>query len=343
MWCASHVVVMYTLGRLAIDDIPTGAARRDEDNFFSPQDCVEFMRFMRDQIVLMLELLMVPAIIRTDCGFVVGGREALCVLLYRLAFPCRLKDMHLVFGLSESCICETFNWMLHFMDFKWGLLLSLDVQRLVPKLRTFAEAVYNKGCPLTHCWAFIDGTVRGIARPIRNQRFFYDGYKRKHAIKFQGVVTPDGLFVDLYGAEVGTRQDGYLLAQSTLHEKLQTHMNSPSGHPYCLYGDPAYGQTDHIQCPFSASVNGPLTPAMRNFNKSMSQCRVTVEWGFKEMTSKWAFVDMKCQQNFLLSPVATQYKVATLLSNFHSCLNGGNQISQYFGVEPPTLGEYLKV
>ncbi|CAB1108384.1 unnamed protein product [Ectocarpus sp. CCAP 1310/34] len=82
---------------------------------------------------------------------------------------------------------------------------------------------------------------------------------------------------------------------------------------------------------------------MRNFNKSMSQCRVTVEWGFKDMTSKWAFVDMKCQQKFLLSPVATQYKVATLLSNFHSCLNGGNQISQYFGVEPPTLEEYLKV
>ncbi|CAB1104951.1 unnamed protein product [Ectocarpus sp. CCAP 1310/34] len=148
-------------------------------------------------------------------------------------------------------------------------------------------------------------------RPIRNQRFFYNGYKRKHAIKFQGVVTPDGLFVDLYGAEVGTRHDGYLLAQSALLEKLQTYINSPSGHP---------------QCSFSASVNGPLTPAMRNFNKSMSQCRVTVEWGFKEMTSKWAF-----------------YTVATLLSNFHSCLNGGNQISQYFGVEPPTLEEYLKV
>ncbi|CAB1103310.1 unnamed protein product [Ectocarpus sp. CCAP 1310/34] len=61
------------------------------------------------------------------------------------------------------------------------------------------------------------------------------------------------------------------------------------------------------------------------------------------MTSTWAFVDMKCQQKFLQSPVATQYKVATLLSNFHSCLNGGNQISQYLGVEPPTLEEYLKV
>lgn len=112
----------------------------------------------------MLDLLMLPYFIRTSCGFLVSGREAVCVLLYRLAFPCRLKDMRLVFGLSDLCICETFNWMLHFLDHRWGFLLSLDVGLLVPKLRAFAEAVYNSGCPLTNCWGFIDGTVRGIAR-----------------------------------------------------------------------------------------------------------------------------------------------------------------------------------
>ena len=74
--------------------------------------------------MLLLELLMIPAFIRTDCGFVVSGREGLCVLLYRLAFPTRLKDMRLVFGMSESRICETFNWMLHFVDYKWGFLLE---------------------------------------------------------------------------------------------------------------------------------------------------------------------------------------------------------------------------
>lgn len=112
----------------------------------------------------MLELLLIPAVIRTQCGFVVSGREGLCVLLYRLAFPCRLKDMRLVFGLSESCICEAFNWMLHFLDFRWGFLLSLDVQRIQPRLLEFAQAIFSKGCPLTRCWGFIDGTVRGIAR-----------------------------------------------------------------------------------------------------------------------------------------------------------------------------------
>ena len=116
------------------------------------------------QIMQLLELLLIPSFIRTDCGFVVSGREALCVLLYRLAFPTRLKDMRLVFGMSESRICETFNWMLHFLDYKWGFLLELDVERIKPRLYEFAEAVYNSGSPLTYCWGFIDGTVRGIAR-----------------------------------------------------------------------------------------------------------------------------------------------------------------------------------
>lgn len=122
-----------------------------------------------------------------------------------------------------------------------------------------------------------------------------------------------------------------------------TELNSPSGHPYCLYGDPAYGISNYLISPFSAASSGPLTAGMMDFNKRMSHCRVTVEWGFKEMTGKFAFVNLKPQQKFLMSPIAKQYRVATLLSNWHSCLNGGNEISQFFGVSPPTLEEYLGV
>ena len=136
-------------------------------------------------------------------------------------------------------------------------------------------------------------------------------------MKFQGVVTPDGLLADLWGPVLGTRHDNYLLAQSGLMQKVAMHFNSPSGHPYCLYGDPAYGLSDRLICPYSAVTHGPLTPEMVDFNKGMCHCRVTVEWGFKEMTGKWSSVNMKPQQKLLLSPVGVQYKVATLLSNWH--------------------------
>lgn len=114
----------------------------------------------------MLDAFGIPDVVRTGCGYVVSGREALCVLLYRLAYPCRLKDMRLIFGLADSCISETFNYMVHFLCDTWGHLLSVDLERLVPKLEEFSEAVHNAGCPLTNCWAFIDGTVRGVARCV---------------------------------------------------------------------------------------------------------------------------------------------------------------------------------
>ena len=106
----------------------------------------------------------------------------------------------------------------------------------------------------------------------------------------------------------------HLLNESGVLLTLAQHMTSPSGDPYLLYGDPAYGMSTHQNCPYSAETFGPLTAGMLEFNKQMSACRVTVEWVFKEMTSKWAFVSMKNQQRCLLSPVGVQYKVATLLS-----------------------------
>lgn len=182
-----------------------------------------------------------------------------------------------------------------------------------------------------------------LNRPSKGQRVFYNGHKRKHAIKFQGVMTPDGIFVDLHGPVPGTRHDAFLLTDSGLVPKLEGNMNSAAGEPFFIYGDPAYGLQSHIMCPYQEVSNGPLTPEMIGFNKSMSSARVAVEWGFKEMTSKWAFVDMKGQQKIWLSPVGRHYKVATLLSNVHGCLNGGNQISQYFKMKPPLLEEYLRL
>ena len=66
------------------------------------------------------------------------------------------------------------------------LLESLNLVWL--DLDRFADAIHAKGAPLDRCWGFIDGTVRQIARPVRNQRIMYSGHKRVHCIKFQVVL-----------------------------------------------------------------------------------------------------------------------------------------------------------
>ncbi|CAM9965865.1 unnamed protein product, partial [Scytosiphon promiscuus] len=164
-------------------------------------------------------------------------------------------DRSFYVGENTSVLSRCFI-VLFFFSQMFHSILVLNVDRVKPRLLKFAKAVYESGAPLTHYWGFIDGLVRGIARPVRFQRLFYSGHERKHATKFQGVLTPDGIFVDLWGPVSGTRHDTYILAQSGLMQKFAT-LSSPSGHPYCLCGDPAYGISNHIVCPFRAASVGP--------------------------------------------------------------------------------------
>ena len=45
-------------------------------------------------------------------------------------------------------------------------------------LEIFCQAIYNKGAPLQNCFGFVDGTVRPISRPGKNQRVVYNGHKK---------------------------------------------------------------------------------------------------------------------------------------------------------------------
>lgn len=79
----------------------------------------------------------------------------------------------LIFHQIVSDIYDRFSHLLQSLNLVW-----LDCE-------VFAAAIEAKGAPLHQCWGFIDGTVRPIARPVRNQRIMYSGHKRIHCLKFQ--------------------------------------------------------------------------------------------------------------------------------------------------------------
>lgn len=54
MWFVYNLCFVYTMARLRIDDTPTSVARRDVTSFFSPQDCINFLRFTQPQVRLIL-------------------------------------------------------------------------------------------------------------------------------------------------------------------------------------------------------------------------------------------------------------------------------------------------
>ena len=59
-------------------------------------------------------------------------------------------------------------------------------------LQLFADTIHASGSPLDNCWGFIDGIIRPICRPRKDQHIQYNGHKKVHAIKFQSVVAPNG-------------------------------------------------------------------------------------------------------------------------------------------------------
>ena len=140
----------------------------------------------------------------------------------------------------------------------------------------------------------------------------------------------------MYGPVEGRRHDAYMLNISGILPLLQQFVQ-PSGQPYVIYGDPAYGLNENILAPFKGAQ---LTALEKEFNKKMSRLRISVEWGFGKITQYFAYLNFRKNQKVLLQPLGKYYIVASVLINCHTCLYGSNT-GKYFGLDPPSLETYL--
>ncbi|XP_064472844.1 uncharacterized protein LOC135387668 [Ornithodoros turicata] len=276
-------------------------------------------RFEKKDIAAIRIALRIPDKMRTQHGVTLTGEEALCVTLRRLAYPNRLCGLELLFGHHPSTLSLISNAVVTHIDSTFGHLLLSETLT-----------------PLTNCWGLIDGTARAICRPSEDQKIYFSGHKRYHALKYQSVMCPNGLIVRLDGPYEGRKHDAGILRASGLYGDLEKLMDRMEGH-YVLYGDPAYPLLPLLQRPY---VSASVSPQQKDFNKAMSTVRQCVEWGFGKIIAEFAFLDFKKNQKLRLHQVAKMYKAATILCNCHTCLYG-SQTTQYFGVAPPTLEECL--
>lgn len=109
---------------------------------------------------------------------------------------------------------------------------------------------------------------------------------------------------------------------------------------FAIYGDPAYPLSSTLLRPFRGAA--VLAEAELAFNASMSSVRESVEWGFGTITNTFQSLDFQRKEKMLERPLAQWYQVAAFLVNCRACLRGGNQISKYFGLNPPSLPVYLR-
>ena len=158
-------------------------------------------RFQKSDIPTLVEVLGIPEYFKCRQGTLFSDLEGLCLLLSRLAYPCRFSDLIPRFGRSTPELSMISNRMVDFMFDSHGHRLTNWNNSLLnpPALQRYADAISNKGAASANCFGFIDGTVRPICRPGINQRVVYNGHKRVHALKFQSVTLPSGMIANMYG------------------------------------------------------------------------------------------------------------------------------------------------
>jgi hypothetical protein len=292
-----------------------------------------------------------PAWMRTPERDSFSSEEGFLILLNRMAYPDRLFNVGRKFGRGKGQMSRIFKCVLRWVHGHWGHLLTMagaaaSLSR--ERLAEFARAVKNKGAALETVWGFIDGTIRAMCRPGIIQREVYNGWKRLHGLKWQSVVTPDGIIRLLSGPFSARRHDAFMLMMSNLLADLTHHfatviqpaqLAAGLAHlVYVLYGDPAYPISQYLLAPFRGAV---LTPDQQAFNSSMSTVREPVEWCFGKVLQQWPFLDFKKNLKLLLQPIGLYYVVGVILTNCHTCLYM-SQTSRFFNVAPPSLEEYMQ-
>lgn len=196
-------------------------------------------------------------------------------------------------------------------------------------------AMAAKGSMVPAAIALVDGTFRPCARPSQHQESAYNGWKRRHCIKFQSVATPDGMIASLAGPFVGRHNDLHMIAKSNLIAAWASVFLGLCS----MFGDEGHAvQHPHIHTPF-AGQPAPGT-ARANFNLATSRVREPVEWPFGGLIVKFPHLDARGNCQLLGTNIGQTCRVAVLLYNCRNCMQP-QEVSQHFGCKPPTPEEYL--
>ncbi|KIJ33508.1 hypothetical protein M422DRAFT_264439 [Sphaerobolus stellatus SS14] len=296
------------------------------------------------QLLNLVDVLRIPAIIITEHRYRFTGTEALGLLLARFRTGADQYQLQAMYGRSQSAISTIVNWLVKFLDEKWKHLLDWDYEHLLSpeKLRIYGQTLYNQGAPLDTVFGWPDCTKFFTCRPFQYQRLVYNGHSRAHCLKFQAIVIPCGIIVNLFGPIEGQRHDMTLWKESGVAENLAMHafITDDAGVqcPYQVYGDAAYGLSPHVLIPFSGSE--ARTPYERAWNGIMGKNHVSVENAFAIVLMLWPFLRTWWKMKIYGSPIGQYYRVGVLLTNAVNCISP-NQIAQRFDCQPPSIEEYF--
>ena len=163
----SHRYVAFSHIENLINLIPYCRYDRLDLYLLTDDECKSEFRFYKKDLYLLAEVLHVPFQIRWNNRDVVGGIEAVCILLKRFAYACRYSDMLSRFARPVPQFCMISNQEMDFIYQTHHHRLKNFNQPWLSQfsLQNYAEVIHATGASLQNCWGFIDVTVRLVSRP----------------------------------------------------------------------------------------------------------------------------------------------------------------------------------
>ena len=262
----------------------------------------------------LLRVLQWPPVMYTINQVAFSSEICLLMVLYRFAFPSTLNKLEVIFGIHYSVCSHIIKQGVNLLATKFeNRLIHFDFELVIQRLEEYQMAIERKSKgAATTCFALIDATLHQIyrswvgrrRRTIRNnnniQQAASSGYKRHHGLKFQSVIVPDGMIVEMFGPVEGRRHDTTVLKSSNLEQQL---LRLPPN--TYIYGDQAYPVRPWLLSPYRGANK---SIHMRAWNRKMRTVRISVEHGYKIITSLWSHLKYVPAQKVFRTPVAKQFK-----------------------------------
>jgi hypothetical protein len=146
------------------------------------------------------------------------------------------------FGRSHTWLSFVFLDTVEHLCQRYREKLWWDRGRLTLRtLKRYEAAITAKG-GIPGIWGWVDGTLRAICRPSTvHQRPYYSGYKKMHAFKCQGIMSPDGIMSSVVSLVEGSMGDWQLWKESGIEDHLRAlFFSNDSTERLHVYRDPAY-------------------------------------------------------------------------------------------------------
>ncbi len=180
------------------------------------------MRFIKEKILLLVDYFAIDAIEwsnRAKSFF----ELALCLLLYKLFYPCQLFELTKRFNRFPFYLSCVLNDFLKHLEIRYDNILQWHSTLIYTRLKRYVKAMkkVEKIRGKSTIWGFIDKIFQRFCKLDVKQKFYYSNYKKAHEMIWLAITCSNDLIESIYDFCENKMNDVTMLQKSRLQNQLK--------------------------------------------------------------------------------------------------------------------------